>query len=177
MWHSDNKTTQRQSPHLNSKTVPKPFWELLLLLLFTVPVFQLSHTYELFESIVKLVHRYEDWEFDETLIVIIYLVFGLAIFAIRRWHDQRQIEQVLRRRMVELDNALAEVHQLQGVIPICASCKNIRDDQGYWHQVEIYIHNRSSADFSHSICPDCMAKLYPRYDRQQHKQVQRPSTP
>ncbi len=46
--------------------------------------------------------------------------------------------------------------------PICASCKKIRDDQGYWQQVEVYIRDHSDAEFSHGICPDCMAELYPK---------------
>jgi hypothetical protein len=52
---------------------------------------------------------------------------------------------------------------LSGLLPICANCKRIRDDTGYWQQVETYIHHRSDADFSHGICPDCMSKLYPDY--------------
>jgi len=54
-----------------------------------------------------------------------------------------------------------EINTLRGIIPICASCKNIRDDKGYWHQVEAYIRDRSEAEFSHSICPNCLDKLYP----------------
>lgn len=57
----------------------------------------------------------------------------------------------------------AEVHRLRGLLPICSSCKKIRDDRGYWHDVEVYVRDHSSADFSHSICPDCIVKLYPEY--------------
>jgi hypothetical protein len=53
---------------------------------------------------------------------------------------------------------------LKGFLPICASCKKIRDDQGYWNQIESYIKARSQAEFSHSICPDCAEKLYPGID-------------
>jgi hypothetical protein len=56
---------------------------------------------------------------------------------------------------------LDEVKTLKGIIPICASCKKIRDDSGYWNQIELYIKEHSEADFSHSICPDCARKLYP----------------
>ena len=62
---------------------------------------------------------------------------------------------------VELQKALSEVKKLSGFIPICASCKKIRDDEGYWQQIEAYISNRSEALFSHGICPDCARKLYP----------------
>ena len=48
-------------------------------------------------------------------------------------------------------------------MPICAGCKRIRDDAGYWHQVEQYVHEHTEAEFSHGICPDCMRKLYPEF--------------
>jgi len=66
--------------------------------------------------------------------------------------------------IVELQNALAQVKTLSGLIPICASCKKIRDDQGFWKQIESYVHDHSDAEFSHGICPDCAAELYPGYD-------------
>lgn len=53
---------------------------------------------------------------------------------------------------------------LSGLLPICASCKKIRDDKGYWNQIEAYIAEHSKAEFSHSICPECSQKLYPEYD-------------
>lgn len=62
-----------------------------------------------------------------------------------------------------LQEALAQVKTLSGLLPICANCKKIRDDQGYWHQVETYIRSHSEADFSHSICPECGKKLYPEF--------------
>lgn len=61
----------------------------------------------------------------------------------------------------ELSKALSEVKTLSGFLPICASCKKIRDDSGYWTQIESYIRDHSEADFTHSICPDCARKLYP----------------
>ncbi|MBW8004007.1 MAG: hypothetical protein FVQ80_18765 [Planctomycetes bacterium] len=63
----------------------------------------------------------------------------------------------------QLRKALNDVKQLRGLLPICAECKKIRDDEGYWHQVETFIRNHSQADFSHSICPECIKKLYPDY--------------
>jgi hypothetical protein len=56
---------------------------------------------------------------------------------------------------------LDEVRTLRGIVPICAHCKKIRDDKGYWHQVETYIRTHTEARFSHGICPSCMEKLYP----------------
>ncbi|MCD4775651.1 MAG: tetratricopeptide repeat protein, partial [Candidatus Aegiribacteria sp.] len=63
----------------------------------------------------------------------------------------------------DLKKALAEVNTLSGLLPICASCKKIRDDSGYWEQIEEYISRRSDTQFSHGLCPECMKKLYPEY--------------
>jgi hypothetical protein len=73
----------------------------------------------------------------------------------------RQLEEAVRERTIKLERALTEVKTLTGMLPICASCKRIRDDKGYWQQVEDFITERSQADFSHAICPDCVKKLYP----------------
>ncbi len=72
-----------------------------------------------------------------------------------------------REKLIEkLQHALAEVKTLQGIIPICAYCKNIRDDQGYWNQVEEYLGKHAEVDFSHGICPDCLDKNFPELNKQ-----------
>jgi len=58
---------------------------------------------------------------------------------------------------------MAEVKVLGGLLPICMSCKKIRDDQGYWKQLEGYIRDHSEAEFSHGLCPECLRKHYPEY--------------
>ncbi len=68
---------------------------------------------------------------------------------------------VILTDITELHQAWEQVNQLTGLLPICANCKKIRDDQGYWQQVETYIADRSQADFTHGICPECMETLYP----------------
>ena len=72
----------------------------------------------------------------------------------------------LRRVSTHLADALDHVKQLQGLLPICAWCKRIRDDEGYWSQVEAYFHKSTGADFTHGICPQCLDKVYAE---QQHK--------
>ncbi len=79
-------------------------------------------------------------------------------------HDisERKLAESERERLItELQKTLSEVKRLRGYLPICSSCKRIRDDTGYWNQIEAYIRDHSEAEFSHGICPDCAAKLYP----------------
>ncbi|HBG19366.1 MAG TPA: hypothetical protein DDY32_08855, partial [Desulfobulbaceae bacterium] len=65
------------------------------------------------------------------------------------------------RDITERKKLQAEIKILRGLLPICASCKRIRDDQGNWTQMELYIKNHSEAEFSHGLCPECARKLYP----------------
>jgi sigma-B regulation protein RsbU (phosphoserine phosphatase) len=74
-----------------------------------------------------------------------------------------QLEKSLRQKNKELSEALAQVKQLKGLLPICMFCKKIRDDKNYWQQIEQYLVEHTEADFSHSICPECMVKNYPEY--------------
>ncbi len=74
-----------------------------------------------------------------------------------RVRAERDREQLIR----ELRRALDEVETLRELLPICASCKKIRDDQGYWNTIEDYFSDRRNIDFSHTMCPDCMQRLYP----------------
>jgi hypothetical protein len=69
----------------------------------------------------------------------------------------------LHNRNVELTDALGRVKQLSGLLPICACCKKIRDDKGYWNQLEHYISEHSGVGFSHGICPDCVGTMFPDY--------------
>ena len=88
---------------------------------------------------------------------------------VRLWLVERDVTERKRaaaereRLILERGQALAEVKTLTGLLPICAQCKKIRDDQGYWTRVEIYIQQRTEASFTHGICPACMKELYPDY--------------
>ena len=72
------------------------------------------------------------------------------------------MQDTLSSKIDELHQALNQVKTLHGIVPICANCKKIRDDQGYWNQVEVYVRDHTEAKFSHGICPECMEKLYPQ---------------
>jgi hypothetical protein len=82
---------------------------------------------------------------------------------------RKQAEEEREKLVTELQKALLEVKKLSGMLPICASCKNIRDDKGYWNQIESYIRDHSEAEFSHGICPDCVEKLYPELHKKREK--------
>ncbi|MCP4221671.1 MAG: response regulator [bacterium] len=69
----------------------------------------------------------------------------------------------LKRLNKELKNAYENIRVLKGFIPICSNCKKVRNDDGFWEQVEVYIRDHSEADFSHSLCPDCVTELYPEF--------------
>lgn len=74
--------------------------------------------------------------------------------------ESKQLELEREKLIEKLKTSLETVDTLSGMIPICSSCKKIRDDKGFWNQVETYIQSRSSASFTHSICPTCTEKLY-----------------
>jgi len=87
------------------------------------------------------------------------LVAGFALHRLRVRHladSERKLSQ-------RVDAALAQIKVLKGLLPVCASCKKIRDDHGYWSQMEAYISTHSHAEFSHGICPDCAHVLYPEF--------------
>ena len=79
--------------------------------------------------------------------------------------ERTRTEQALREKNAELAAALAKVKLLDGLLPICSACKKIRDDKGYWSQVESYVQEHSQATFTHGLCPDCIKALYPDQDQ------------
>ena len=85
-----------------------------------------------------------------------------SVLKLKEETDRRKAhEKELMETVEELRKAMAEVKRLSGLLPICAHCKKVRDDEGYWHQVELYVMKRADVRFSHGICPDCVRKLYP----------------
>jgi ligand-binding sensor domain-containing protein len=91
-------------------------------------------------------------------------VLLVAVFVV---HRARVHRLMLRERLLKarVEEALSRVKVLRGVLPICPTCKKVKDDRGYWDWVESYVRDRSEADFSHSICPPCLEQLYPDYAR------------
>lgn len=82
--------------------------------------------------------------------------------------EQRRILAEKQTLIDELRSASREINTLRKILPICSYCKKIRDDKGYWNQVEAYIHRHTGAEFSHSICTDCAQKYFPGYTSPEH---------
>ena len=83
---------------------------------------------------------------------------------VRDVSKQEKLRQEREELIRELQEALKEIKHLRGILPICSICKSIRDDKGYWEQVDVYIQKHSQADISHGICPKCAKELYPNFD-------------
>ena len=96
-------------------------------------------------------------------VILLLAVFVSVNKANRNITERMKVEAEREKLIQELQKTLAEVKKLSGFLPICASCKKIRDDKGYWNQIEEYIRTHSEAEFSHGLCPDCTRMLYPDF--------------
>ena len=105
---------------------------------------------------------------------IVGYLLGFMLLAVGIWRWLPKVIEHQEMVAANLKKAKDEVNILRGLLPICASCKDIRDDKGYWKQIEAYITEHSDAKFSHSICPSCMEKLYPdAYERIKERESMR----
>jgi PAS domain S-box-containing protein len=94
-----------------------------------------------------------------------------VVLILRDITERKKAEHEREELINKLTDALAEVRALSGLLPICAHCKKIRDDKGYWKQLEEYFHTHSDVRFSHGLCPDCVKELYPMItDKRKKKQ-------
>jgi sigma-B regulation protein RsbU (phosphoserine phosphatase) len=94
------------------------------------------------------------------------LLKGMVVVGDQIGHfvTRRKLEAEREQLVVELQDAMANVKLLRGLLPICATCKNIRDSDGRWYRLEDYFAEHSEARFTHGICPDCARKIHPDWD-------------
>jgi hypothetical protein len=98
-----------------------------------------------------------------TCIIVIFAAFMLDLLFRGIF-----VQMNARKKLItELQDSITTVKTLRGLLPICASCKKVRDDKGYWSQIEHYIAEHSEAEFSHGLCPDCVETMYPEYGKKQ----------
>lgn len=127
--------------------------DLVVLLVVELLLFVFLVRVAAFEHFAAWAGAHEAWQVDEALVALAFLAIGIAIYAVRRWRELDA--EVGRREAAERARA-----RLEGLLPICAGCKRIRDGVT-WIAVEEYVAARTEAAFSHGICPQCRDRLYP----------------
>ena len=145
-----------QLVHLNTRFVPELNWYLLVEQMEGDAVGEIYGTLVVNLILCAFI----------TVVVIFLTTLTINSFQKLTLRQQEVIvksHQELFDKNTSLEKALAEVKTLSGFLPICASCKKIRDDQGYWQQIESYIGAHSQAEFTHGICPECAKRLYPEF--------------
>ena len=99
----------------------------------------------------------------ETQVRFLVTFFVCTVLAYTIESLRERFDNESRALIEQLEQALSEVKTLEGLLPICASCKKVRDDKGYWNQIEAYLQDRADARFTHSVCPECVQELYPEF--------------
>jgi PAS domain S-box-containing protein len=102
-----------------------------------------------------------DCVMDITVNMIPWGKDSVFLVALRDVSERVKAEKERESLVKELQEAMEKIKTLKGIVPICAHCKKIRNDEGFWQQVEVYVHEHSEAEFSHGICPECIRELYP----------------
>src|SRR5574340_577943 len=146
---------------------PSPFLELLYIIIAAIVGIILANRYDFIELFYRWSRAHEEWQIDEIFTAFVIFTIGLSIFSFRRWREQvREHAELIRlmaekeKMITELQEAADKIKTLRGFLPICAHCKKIRNDEGYWQQVEKYITEHSEVQFSHGICPSCAKEFY-----------------
>lgn len=129
----------------------------LIIVALAIVVFVLDDRFSISQLFARWILKHEGARLDTVLTVAVFLIGASAAFTWRRRNEL--LEQLEKRERAE-----AEVRTLSGLLPICAWCKKIRDDRGYWNQIESYIQTHTDAEFTHGICPECATKMHGRHD-------------
>ncbi len=142
-------------------------WEAGVVAIFGVVIYWIAHKFDLLEKTYAFTRKYEHLNLDEVFFVFLFFFlyfFALSLVAVRKWRQASEANQRLRETNQEQERAAGEINKLRGLIPICAKCSRMKDDQGHWRRVEDYLSARADVDFSHGLCPACVALLYPELD-------------
>lgn len=135
-----------------------------ILLLVAAAMFISEIMITLLFSLFPLMTPAHEGILDSSLLLILMIPL-LYVFFYRPFlldiKERKKAEMEKEATIVELKKAMDEIKILKGLIPICANCKKVRDDAGYWQHIEVYVRERSDAEFSHGICPACAKELYP----------------
>jgi hypothetical protein len=144
----------------------KAYRDALLIIVFAVVSYFIVMKVDVVSYVVTWMYEARAKGLDALSAVLLSLLVGSLVFILRRRTDL--LGEIRRRERLEveqahlisqLEEALSHLKTLSGLLPICAWCKKIRDDQGYWTQVETYLQSHTNAEFTHGICPDCAMKF------------------
>ena len=141
--------------------------DLIIVVTLAIIVFAFSATFDLFNKIISWIYQHDTWQLDEVFTVTLYLVIAIGVYAWRR--HKELVDQTRRREQVEAEKALLlpelekareDVATLRRIIPVCPSCKRIRDTRGEWYPMETYIEIHYLAKFNDGLCPRCAREAY-----------------
>jgi len=135
--------------------------EKILACVFPIAMFVLCDSLDFFSPLVSLSAETSKMiHLSSILFMFIGLIFIIYLFS----NDIKENEDTLEESIRNLEQAMSEIKTLKGLIPICSTCKKIRDDKGFWNNLEAHIQKHSHATFSHGICPDCADEMYGKED-------------
>jgi hypothetical protein len=144
----------------------------LLLSLLAVAVFIASNFFDLFNRTLRWITQHESWQVDQLSTFSLFLLIAMVIYTARRHHElKREIrrreesESELQHLETQLRESIAEVETLTGLLPICGSCRKIRDAKGEWSHFETFIQTHTPARFTQGYCPECARKMYSLHAR------------
>ena len=129
--------------------------ELVIIAAIVSVSFLIFTQFDVLELIVMYSSQYEAYEIDELVSASFVLTLCLTVFSIRRWREVQQYNKLLIEKNDLIMKANDEIKVLEGILPICSDCKKIKDSDGTWKQMEVYIDSNSEAKFSHGFCPHC----------------------
>lgn len=151
----------------DSEKKSRAFSDLLIGTLAAIVVFVLSATFDLFNKIIEWVYRHDTWQLDELFTVAIYLVFAIAVFAWRRYKElreevrQREATEAENARLIpELESTRADLTALRVLLPLCSFCGRVREENGDWSEVSVYLEDHHLTRLDDGICPECARKVY-----------------
>ncbi len=121
-----------------------------------VIAFLLFSKFDVLEVLVDFTQAHEEYELDELISTLIVFALCMLVFSWRRLKEADSARLIAQLKSIELQQAIAEIKTLQGVIPTCCYCHKIRDDKGAWRDLQAYINTHLDAEFSHAACPDCV---------------------
>ena len=141
--------------------------DLAVVVVLAVVVFLLSAAFDIFNKVILWMYRHDTWQLDELFTVSLFLAVALSLYA---WRRHRELISQIRRRekaeaekaelLPKLQSALAEVHSLKKLVPMCTSCRKVRNEDGTWDHLELYIETHLVARIDEGVCPDCARRLY-----------------